>query len=106
MNGMKTYILTSILATISGTLASTGNLDPKTGLGGILVAGCLFALRHGLTTSVASIIAALAGVVQNAISSSMPTEAGIAGLVKQAVTEALAEQAAAATTSTQAQPKA
>lgn len=94
VNGSKTYILSAILAAIAGTLTSVGSLDPKTGVGAILVSAILFALRHGMSTSVAYIIQTLSGIVQQALVSSAPTEAAIAGAVKAAVAEALAEHAA------------
>jgi lysozyme family protein len=94
MNGSKTYILSAILAAIATTLTAVGSLDPKTGVGAVLVSAILFALRHGMSTSVAYIIQTLSGILQQALISSAPDEAKIAGFVKAAVAEALAEQAA------------
>ena len=95
MNGMKTYIITTIMATLAAALGSVGTIDVKTGIGGVLVSLAVFALRHGMATSVATVIATISGVIQQALSTFLPNEAAIAGIVKAAVTEALAEQAAA-----------
>ena len=101
LTGIKTYLLTTVLGTLSATLATTGAIDPKTGIGGALVAAALFALRHGLATSTATIIASISGVISTVLSSmGLATEATIADTVKAAVTEALAEQAAATTAAT------
>lgn len=93
MNGSKTYALAGILGggIISAILTNALPLLP--GLGGLLVPLILAALRHGLSTSVASIIDTLVGALdsnQNAV------VATIATTVDKAIKEALAEQAAAA----------
>lgn len=93
MNGSKTYALAGILGggIISAILTNALPLLP--GLGGLLVPLILAALRHGLSTSVASIIDTLVGALdsnQNAV------VAAVATTVDKAIKEALAEQAVAA----------
>ena len=93
MNGSKTYAIAGILGggIISAILTNALPLLP--GLGGLLVPLILAALRHGLSTSVASIIDTLVGALdsnQNAV------VAAVATTVDKAIKEALAEQAVAA----------
>jgi hypothetical protein len=84
-----------ILASVMATLWGTGAADPKTAITGILAALFAAALRHGISTSIASMADMLLGLVSDSVRANQPQAADIAAMVKTALDEALAQNAAA-----------